>query len=175
MNRSAGTQNAAAASSGPAQCDRGVSRHSLHAAALRERAYPSLRRSPEFAGCPGGHGMDSRRPLLDGNRSHGGRAAGPRSRSQRLLDGSHRRDERRVRAVRQGNGLRDDRRTPAQSEGISQSRSRRVGCRFGCVHAARRIRFRWTILSHGGALCAARTGGIPKARTAICEEKKSIP
>jgi formylglycine-generating enzyme len=34
MNRSAGTQNAAAPSSGPMQCDTGVSRHSLHAAAM---------------------------------------------------------------------------------------------------------------------------------------------
>jgi formylglycine-generating enzyme len=40
MNRSAGTQNAAAQSSGPMQCDSGMSRHSLHAAVLQGVAYP---------------------------------------------------------------------------------------------------------------------------------------
>src|ERR1700730_9642566 len=39
MNRSAGTQNAAAQASGPMQCDSGMSRHSLHAAALKSVAY----------------------------------------------------------------------------------------------------------------------------------------
>src|ERR1700735_3996591 len=34
MNRSAGTQNAAAQGSGPMQCDTGISRHSLHATAM---------------------------------------------------------------------------------------------------------------------------------------------
>jgi len=36
MNRSGGTRNAAAASTGPMQCDRGISRHSLYAASLVE-------------------------------------------------------------------------------------------------------------------------------------------
>src|SRR5450755_1998419 len=40
MNRSAGTQNAAAQASSPVQCDSGMSRHSLHAAALKSVAYP---------------------------------------------------------------------------------------------------------------------------------------
>ena len=40
MNRSAGTQHAAAQSSGSMQCDSAVSRHSLHAAALESAAYP---------------------------------------------------------------------------------------------------------------------------------------
>jgi formylglycine-generating enzyme len=43
MNRSAGTQNAATADrtgSGPGQCDRGMSRHSLRTAALVSAAYP---------------------------------------------------------------------------------------------------------------------------------------
>jgi sulfatase modifying factor 1 len=40
MNRSAGTQNAAAQTSGPMQCDSGMSRHSLHAAVLKSVAYP---------------------------------------------------------------------------------------------------------------------------------------
>jgi formylglycine-generating enzyme len=40
MNRSAGTQNAAAADNSPMQCDRGMSRHSLRAAALASAAHP---------------------------------------------------------------------------------------------------------------------------------------
>jgi formylglycine-generating enzyme len=40
MNRSTGTQNAAAAASSPMQCDRGMSRHSLRAAALVSAAHP---------------------------------------------------------------------------------------------------------------------------------------
>jgi formylglycine-generating enzyme required for sulfatase activity len=38
LNRSAGAQNAAPQNSGPMQCDAGMSRHSLQAAALREEA-----------------------------------------------------------------------------------------------------------------------------------------
>src|SRR5208283_1358201 len=40
MNRSAVAQNAAAQSSPPLQCDSGMSRHSLHAAALESAAHP---------------------------------------------------------------------------------------------------------------------------------------
>jgi sulfatase modifying factor 1 len=40
MNRSASTQNAAGQRSGPIQCDIGMSRHSLHPAALKSVAYP---------------------------------------------------------------------------------------------------------------------------------------
>jgi formylglycine-generating enzyme required for sulfatase activity len=40
MNRSAGNENAIAQASGPMQCDSGMSRHSLHAAALKSVAFP---------------------------------------------------------------------------------------------------------------------------------------
>ncbi|HEY4904310.1 MAG TPA: formylglycine-generating enzyme family protein [Candidatus Sulfotelmatobacter sp.] len=55
MDRSAVTQNAAAASSGPMQCDRGLSRHSLHAAALESATYPvASAKSSSSQGVPAG-------------------------------------------------------------------------------------------------------------------------
>ena len=108
------------------------------AASRRRRANepPRPTSRAQAASRPGtGHGLDSRRRVLDGQRRrdrlalrgcrhHARRAADSSRRRRRLLDGRDRGHERAVRGLRRGDRLRDDRRASARPAGTSRARRR---------------------------------------------------